>query len=54
MDRRPLDTRGGRVAERAMGRGLNTKFGLYKFGKYLRNFPVYIRDPPIRLEIPSP
>jgi len=29
---------GGFVAELVMGCGLNTKFGLYKFGKYHGNF----------------
>jgi len=43
----------GWVAELVMDHGLNTKFGLYKFGKYRGNFAVYIQDPRIRLEIPS-
>ena len=38
VGRGPLNAWGGRVAERAMGRGLNTKFGLYKFEKYCGNF----------------
>jgi len=44
---------GGWVAELVIDHGLNTKFGLYKFGKYRGNFLVYIQDPRIRSGIPS-